>query len=934
MHRMERRTVTARIAWVAAVITVSCGGLAACSSNDPQTVIAKADRLIAEGKLSDANVALKKLVQDAPQNVAARVRLASIALANGDVQAAEDELARVERSALTDAIAQKTRLEVDLGLGRYREVAKALEAPGVALSAGQRALLRAQAARGMNDQELAESSYREASQQMADSAEPFIGLADMAVAAGELPRAVAIIDGFLRRAPNDPDALVARAKLHGRQGDFANAAAGFAKAVANAPADWPPAKRWSAKYQQGESHLRRNDTAAAKTVLEEMQQAVPGIAATRLLAARIALVERRYNDGIEELQRLSQGSAGGDTIDLLLAQAQLAAGSREQGTTTLERLVARSPQNVDAIKLLARLRLEQNRPDRALELLGTVPDFKSSDPDVVSLVSAARLQQGKPEQAAAALEQAIAANPANHGARLQLAAARLSQRDSTGALEMLDQLPKDVLVTQQARVRLLALAAEGKREEVNKLIESLVAREPVDVDGLAAALDVLQVSGRQDLARIVAGRLVNVADKQPQVLLRIANVAAADQDWSTADDVLNKALAAEPRNIDVRVALAQVAAARGDEARANAVLDEARRLQPGAIAPQLLRAAAYVRSGDTASANKLVDELIKAAPQDGTAAAAAGAMFANLGRVADAAPRFAVAVEQKPTAENLFNLARVQIANNDSAKARDTLVRTIAARPDWAAPVSALAALDLGAGRREEALQRAAAFAQRYPRSPEALLLHGETLLGVGKASDAGAVFDKAFALAPTSAAAVGQYRARAQAQQPRAEQPLVDWLARSPTDLAVRALLAEAYLRSGNKLRSIAEYEDLLRRSDSNVLALNNLAWLYADTGNLQRAEELGRKAIDLAPTATAVQDTVGWILFKRDKTNEALPLLQKAAAGSAGDPAIQYHYAAALARSGDPARAREVVERALALKVPFDQRGDAERLLADLRK
>jgi putative PEP-CTERM system TPR-repeat lipoprotein len=905
----------------------------ACGGSEPASLLAKADRLIAEGKLSDANVALKKLVQDSPQNSAARVRLAQVALANGDAQVAEEELSRVDRAALTDAVGQKTRLELDLALGRYAEVAKALSAGTSALSAGEQALLAGHAARGLKDLPTAEARYRAAAQEMPESAAPFIGLADTAVAAGDLPRGVTVIDGFLQRKPTDPDALVTRAKFYGRQGDFANAAASFAKAIANAPPSWPPAERWSAMYQQAEAHLRRNDIAAAKVVLEEMRKAVPGIAATRLLTARIALIERRYSDGIEELQRLTQGG-GNDGIELLLAQAQFAAGSREQGTTTLERLVARSPQNVDAIKLLARLRLEQNRPDRALELLGGLTDAQATDADVVSLTSAARLQQGQPERATAALEQVIATDPANHGARLQLAAARLAQRDSKGALEVLEGLPKDVLVTQQARVRLLALVAEGKREEVDSLVKLLVAREPADVDGLAAALDVLRVSGRQDLARPVAERLLKVADKQPAILLRVASIAAADQDWATADDVLKKALAAAPENIDVRVAIAQVAAARGDDARSLAVLDEARRLQPAATAPQLLRAAAYVRAGDLSAANKIVDELLKAAPQDGLAAAAAGAMFVNLGRTADAVPRLGTAAEQNPTAENLFGLARAQIAANDANKARDSLVRAVAARPDWVAPTAALATLDLQAGRRDEAVQRAAAFAQRYPRNTEALLLHGEVLMGAGKTADSIATFDRAFELQPSSAAAVGQYRARAKAGQARAEQPLVNWLAKNPADLAVRALLAEAYIISGNRARSMAEYEDLLRRSDSNVLALNNLAWLYADAGNLARAEELGRRAVALAPEATAVQDTLGWILFKRDKTNEALPLLQKAAGTATEDPTIQYHYAAASARSGDRERALEVVQRALAIQVPFDQRGDAERLLAELRK
>ena len=148
-----------------------------------------------------------------------------------------------------------------------------------------------------------------------------------------------------------------------------------------------------------------------------------------------------------------------------------------------------------------------------------------------------------------------------------------------------------------------------------------------------------------------------------------------------------------------------------------------------------------------------------------------------------------------------------------------------------------------------------------------------------------------------------------------------------------LRALLAEGYLRANNRARAIAEYEDLLGRSGSNVLALNNLAWLYSSS-NANRAEELGRRALALAPQSTAVLDTLGWILFNRDKTAEALPMLAKAATDAAGDPSIQYHYARALAKQGDAAKAREVVQRALASQAVFEQRGDAERLLKDLSK
>lgn len=907
--------------------------LAGCGSGDPASVIATADAEIAAGKYGDANVMLKKLVQDFPDNPAARARLAAIAVSQGDYQAADEELSRVDRSALQDAVSQRARLDVDLGLGRYNEVLAALDDPALKIGPAQAMVLRGHAQRGIGQRAAAIDSYRHALAAAPDLSAAAVGIADVQLAEDDVAAATRTLTDFLARQPDDPDALVARGKIYGRKGEFANAAASFAKAVANAPPSWPPSRRWSAKYQQAEAHLRRNDIDGAKAVYEELNKAVPGIAATRLLAARIALLERRFHDGIEELQRLAQGAPDNESIALLLAQAQFAGGSREQAVTTLERLVARNARNLDAVKLLARVRLEQGRPDRALELIDAVSADHPLDPDLVSLGGAARLQMGRPKEAIASLERAIANDPTNQAAKLQLAAARLSQRNAEGALALLDELPDDVLATQQDRLRLLALISEGNRGAVDKEIAGLVGRDPVDPQALGGAIEVLMAAGRLDLARKVADRLYEVAADKPALLLRVAQVAAADKDWTRAETALNEAIKRDARNIDFRVALAQIAAARGDEERAIAVLDEARRIDPAALAPQLLRAAQYLRLDNPTEANKVIDDLLRAAPTDGAAAAAAGVLLMNFGKPEAALPRLTLATEQRPSAENWFNLSRAQFASGQKKAARDSLVRAVAAKPDWVAAVGSLASLDIADDKPEDAVRRSADFARRFPRSAEAQQMYGETLLAAKRPVEANKVFAAAFALAPSSALAVGQYRARSQARLAQPEEPLASWLARTPNDLAVRALLAEAYMRTNNRARAIAEYEDLLGRSGTNVLALNNLAWLYSST-NPGRAEELGRRALAIAPESSAVLDTLGWILFNRDKTSAALPMLAKAATGAAGDPAIQYHYARVLAKEGDAAKAKEVVQRALASKSAFEQRGDAERLLKDLSK
>jgi putative PEP-CTERM system TPR-repeat lipoprotein len=905
--------------------------LAGCGSSRPADVIAKADALIADGKLGEANVALKDLVQDDPSNAAARARLAAIALANGDFDAADAELGRVERSRLQDAESQRVGWDVDLAFARYQEVLDGLDRSS-ALDDPTRQLLRGHALRGLGRRNEAAESYQVARQARPAWADPVVGLAELDVANGELSAAATRLDAFLEAHSTDPDALVARAKVHAQRGEFAEAAAAFARAVANAPPGWPPSRRWSAKYQQAEAHLRRNDIASAKGVYDELNKSVPGIAATRLLAARIALLEKRFDDGIEELQRLAQGSADNAAISLLLAQAQFAGGSREQGLTTLERLVARSPQNLDAVKLLARFRVEQGRPDRAIELLDALGPEAGNDPEIVALVSASRLQQGQPEQAIAALERVVTANPGNQAALLQLAAAKFSQGDTAGTLALLDRVPGAARGSQQARLRLLALLAQGKRADIEAAISQLAAQEPADVQSLAAAVDILVATGRQDLARRIATRLSQVAPQDPFMLLRVAQVAAIDRDWAAAESTLSRAIMVAPRNIDARVALAQVASARGDEARALAILEEARRTDPGAIAPQLLSAAAYFRRGNRSKGEAAITELLANAPQDGVAASAAGTMLASIGEVAGSVSRLKLAVDQRPSAENWLQLAAAQTLSKDLRGAHESLLRAVAARPDWSAAVAALVANEITSGDRDQAVRRASEFARQFSQSGDAQRLYGEALLAAGRADEAVTVTRRAFEIAPSSALAISHFRARQRAGVARPEATLIEWLARSPNDIAARALLAEAHMLAGSRSRAIDEYEDILARASSNLLALNNLAWLHLENGDLARAEQLGRKALELAPTSSAVLDTVGWILLKRNKTPEALSMLERAAIGAAGDPAIQYHYAAVLAASGQATKAKEVLRRTLESNVAFDKRAEAERLLRDL--
>jgi len=101
------------------------------------------------------------------------------------------------------------------------------------------------------------------------------------------------------------------------------------------------------------------------------------------------------------------------------------------------------------------------------------------------------------------------------------------------------------------------------------------------------------------------------------------------------------------------------------------------------------------------------------------------------------------------------------------------------------------------------------------------------------------------------------------------------------------------------------------------------------------QRADEqhtLARIAQASAPARPEMNDTLGWIYVQRHEHEQGLPFLSAAARRAPGNPIYHYHLGVAYRQTGDRARAREELQRAMASKQPFHDRERAAQALAGL--
>jgi tetratricopeptide (TPR) repeat protein len=145
------------------------------------------------------------------------------------------------------------------------------------------------------------------------------------------------------------------------------------------------------------------------------------------------------------------------------------------------------------------------------------------------------------------------------------------------------------------------------------------------------------------------------------------------------------------------------------------------------------------------------------------------------------------------------------------------------------------------------------------------------------------------------------------------AEPLLSEGILNYPNDTDLLASVASVRVVQKQMEEASRLYRAVLQRKPMDVATLNNLATLLGEQPD-RRAEaiECVDRAIQIAGPQPGLLDTKGMILVFEGKADEAVSLLQEAAATPHSDPRYYFHYAVACDRVGDAAKARIAMEMA----------------------
>jgi tetratricopeptide (TPR) repeat protein len=152
----------------------------------------------------------------------------------------------------------------------------------------------------------------------------------------------------------------------------------------------------------------------------------------------------------------------------------------------------------------------------------------------------------------------------------------------------------------------------------------------------------------------------------------------------------------------------------------------------------------------------------------------------------------------------------------------------------------------------------------------------------------------------------------------------------RNPKSVAASTMIGVLLEAQGDAQEAEKQYRQVLAIDSHAAVAANNLAWLYvASNRQLDDALQLAQTAYQALPDDPDVNDTLGWILYKKKLAATALPYLEKATAKHPNEPASHYHLGMAYVDQGEWNKARLSLERALQLKKDFDGAADAQKAL-----
>ena len=439
-------------------------------------------------------------------------------------------------------------------------------------------------------------------------------------------------------------------------------------------------------------------------------------------------------------------------------------------------------------------------------------------------------------------------------------------------------------------------AASGDYQEARRYLEQALSVKPGFFPATMALARIEELEGHTDKAIVLYRRLVKSGVESVVPVLALARLEGQQGNTQQVVDLLQAASKEFPDEKRPQLLLAEHYLREKQYQKAGLLLEEAARTRPEQPFVLYLQARLLIATGQYQRAVSVLTRLLEIDPESDVAQVLLAEAHLHMGGV-----------------EN----------------AREILQQALRQQPDDIPALALITKIEILSGNLDQAMRHSQRIQREYPELYLGYQLQGDVWVAKKNDIEAGRQYDQAWERMPRSELAIRRAEvALRSGDDEAAVEPLLSWLAEHPGDLRVRRFLGTTFHNTGRDEQAIDEYLKVLAINPDDASSLNNLAWIYFQSGD-SRARTLAERAYLLDTDNADVQDTYGWILVNQDDVDKGRRLLQQASEQLPDEAEVSYHYAVALHLSGDQQQARAILETLLTDGKLFDGSEHARQLL-----
>lgn len=703
--------------------------------------------------------------------------------------------------------------------------------------------------------------------------------------------------------------LRAASRLYAAQGDQAGALA--AMKAAYELAGW----HQGVIGEYAEQLFDAGKSTEAKPLRNKLWKIAPGYYRTAFVEALFLMEEGKPDEAYALATKVLAALPDHIPALLIAAKVELDRGEISSADSRLRKILFINPASVGAMRLQMMVELRRKDLKAATAILERALRLSPADPGLLAASAELAWTKGEKADAVKRLQKIVQIQPPPADILIRLSEMMFAlgmRNEADQAMSRALELSRENPVFRERAFRALVnMNMHDKAIDLAKAEQSLRPKDPAPIMWMAALLG---SEGNEAAALEQTVRALDLRADYYPALMALAGTATIPERVKQYEDRLKRAVDVGTKDFRIYIDLARrmrIAGADPEKIgqlleRGIAATPDANVLRETAIRYWMTlgkndKALSLLAAGDSAYADNLEMKVLSAKTHEA------------LGNFEQAAAKYAELNARFPDRVD-WGLAHSQ-ALTRAGKASDAiqaLRKLIAQRPDEPSVYQMLAMLQVQQKQAKEALLTADMLEERPKQRLAGLFLRGDVLANSEEEMKALKVYDEAAKAGGAEEALLRRVQLQDRiGREAFASNELRDWLAKHPESIPALSLASRRASAKQDYVATARYLEAVIKLEPNNPIALNDLAWAYAQ-GRNPAALLTAQKAVALLPDNPQVLDTLAEAQALAGQKKEAISTLRLALSLAPQSAVAKIHLAELLLDAGEKKEAASLLDKA----------------------